>query len=244
MDQRLQHIAENYDALKIGVDEPFKFHCTQCGKCCIDRDDILLTPIDVYNIAKELSLTPVQLVQQYCDAYIGKVSRIPIVRLQPQGHVKRCPLLKDRKCSVHRVKPTVCAMFPIGRCITIDPDQYGNQEFDAAQIDYIFTNPGCGDDTESHTVREWLSAFGIPLEDEFFLKWHTAISKIGSLIQKLEKQLSSKLMGEIWNIVFTALYLDTDTTEEFLPRFEQNAEVMIRMLTDLSEKVQGGIENV
>lgn len=27
MDNRLQYIAENLDAMTIGVDEPFKFHC-------------------------------------------------------------------------------------------------------------------------------------------------------------------------------------------------------------------------
>ena len=42
MDNRLQYIAENLDAMTIGVDEPFKFHCDLCGKCCIHREDILL----------------------------------------------------------------------------------------------------------------------------------------------------------------------------------------------------------
>lgn len=47
MDNRLKEIVDNFDSLKIGVDEPFRFHCTMCGKCCINREDILLTPRDI-----------------------------------------------------------------------------------------------------------------------------------------------------------------------------------------------------
>lgn len=47
MDNRLKEIVDNFDSLKIGADEPFRFHCTMCGKCCINREDILLTPRDI-----------------------------------------------------------------------------------------------------------------------------------------------------------------------------------------------------
>lgn len=49
MDKRLKEIVDNFDSMKIGVDEPFRFHCTMCGKCCINREDILLTPRDIWN---------------------------------------------------------------------------------------------------------------------------------------------------------------------------------------------------
>ena len=114
MDKRLKEIVDNFDSMKIGVDEPFRFHCTMCGKCCINREDILLTPRDMYCMAKELQITPKELFDQYCETYVGHDSRIPIVRLKPRGSIKRCPLLKEHKCSVHKAKPGVCAMFPIG----------------------------------------------------------------------------------------------------------------------------------
>lgn len=57
MDERLKDIVNNFEQLPIGVDDPFKFHCTMCGKCCYHREDILLNPKDIYNISKELGLT-------------------------------------------------------------------------------------------------------------------------------------------------------------------------------------------
>lgn len=166
MDSRLQEIAENLDKMKIGVDEPFRFHCDQCGKCCINREDILLNPRDVYNMAKELGQEPKDVFALYCEYYIGSDSRFPLVRIKPRGSIKRCPLMKDRKCSIHKAKPTVCALFPIGRCISFEQKK---EKLTTEDITYIFTNPGCGDTSESHTVREWLGEFGIPIEDIYFL---------------------------------------------------------------------------
>ena len=136
MDKRLQYIAENLDAMTIGVDEPFKFHCDMCGKCCINRDDILLNAKDVYNMAKELQMEPVDMVLKYCETYIGESSRIPILRIKPRGSIRRCPLMKAHKCSVHNAKPTVCAMFPIGRCIQLEANNK-NTETKMSDIRYV-----------------------------------------------------------------------------------------------------------
>lgn len=66
----------------------------------------MLNPKDLFNIAKALKLQPIDVVKQYCETFIGESSRFPIIRLNPQGSIKRCPLLKDKKCMVHSSKPT------------------------------------------------------------------------------------------------------------------------------------------
>ena len=63
-------------------------------------------------------MTPGNVYFEYCDRYIGDTSRVPIARLISVGADKHCPLLKDWKCTVHKAKPTVCALFPLGRGIT------------------------------------------------------------------------------------------------------------------------------
>lgn len=200
MDNRLKEIVDNFDQMKIGLDEPFKFHCTMCGKCCIDREDILLTPRDIYNMSKELGLNPRDFFIAYCENYIGSDSRMPIVRLKPRGSIKRCPLLKDRKCSVHKAKPAVCAMFPIGRCIRFENKNVKNPVA-MYGTEYIFTNPGCGDDSETHTVREWLNEFGISIDDPFFSKWNNTIMKLGSIFRKAEGKIKDELMENICALV-------------------------------------------
>lgn len=38
----IKELKEQLGYEEIGLDDTFTFHCTQCGKCCIHREDILL----------------------------------------------------------------------------------------------------------------------------------------------------------------------------------------------------------
>ena len=230
MDERLKEIVDNLESMEIGLDETFKFHCTMCGKCCIHREDILLSPKDIYNMSKELGIKPEEMFEQYCEVYVGSDSRVPIIRLKPRGSVKRCPLLKSRKCLVHKAKPTVCAMYPIGRCLVADNKKEGLKDISKNQIQYIFSNPGCGDCSETHTVREYLESFGIPVEDDFFLKWQQAIFDMGKFFRKIEKAVSQETMELVWTAAFTGLYLHYDIGQEFVSQFNDNVKIFFDML--------------
>ena len=241
MDARLKNIIDNYDKMQIGLDDTFRFHCTMCGRCCINREDILLTPRDIYRMAKELEITPQELFERYCENYLGGDSRMPIVRLKPRGSVQRCPLLKDRKCSVHQAKPTVCALFPIGRCGKTDrQSKRAPEDFENAQIEYIFSNPGCGDGSETHTVREWLHDFNLSEEDDFFRKWNQALIKLSITFREMEKKTDEELMSLIWSATFVVLYLHYDMEKPFFPQFEENAEKILTLVLMASETEQEG----
>ncbi len=110
-DEILSNLADH----TLGLDDTFRFRCTMCGKCCTYRDDIILSPMDIFRMAKELKLTPSEFYNQHCRSHIGDNTRIPIIRLNSVGKDERCPLLKNSKCMVHSVKPAVCALFPLGR---------------------------------------------------------------------------------------------------------------------------------
>lgn len=236
MDNRLQYIIENYEKMKIGVDDTFRFHCTMCGKCCINREDILLNPEDLFRIADFLHLTPKEVVGQYCEVYIGDTSRMPIVRLRPQGSIKRCPFLKDRKCSIQTAKPVVCAMFPIGRYVYVqkDPELKNN----IPEIQYLFSDPGCGDTSESHTVREWLTNYGIPVQDPFFSQWQHILLAVGGYISKIEAISPQLVLEAIWSLVFQSLYLEYDMETEFMPQFLENSQLVLGAMKRLVSRVK------
>ncbi len=238
MDPRLQHIAENFDSMKLGPDEPFKFSCKQCGKCCINREDILLNALDVYRLSKELQMKPLDMVNEYGETYIGESSRIPIVRLRPRGSIKRCRFLKDRKCSVHRAKPTVCAMFPVGRCIKMEKSEDGEPDITNAEIQFIINDHECGTD-ETHTVREWFAEFGIPLDDSFFKKWNQTIMEAGAIMRRAEEKAPDSTVEVMWNLIYALLYLHYEIDQDFMPQFEKNAEDLLTVL-HLAPSEQGG----
>ena len=221
------------ESMTIGLDDTFKFHCDQCGKCCTHREDIILSPMDIFKMAKELKMTPVEFYHEYCVFNIGEHTRMPIVRLASEGKDTHCVLLKNHRCSVHKVKPAVCAMFPLGRYMSFEKDDYNAESIDTSKVRYLLQPPECGDESETHTVREWLSGFDIKLEDEAFVQWQKAISRFSTKFKELEKKQDMLTMMEIWFVVRVSLYLQYDTSKEFLPQFNYNVENLLKLLDDI-----------
>ena len=221
------------ESMTIGLDDTFKFHCDQCGKCCAHREDIILSPMDIFKMAKELKMTPVEFYHEYCVFNIGEHTRMPIVRLASEGKDTHCVLLKNHRCSVHKVKPAVCAMFPLGRYMSFEKDDYNAESIDTSKVKYLLQPPECGDESETHTVREWLSGFDIKLEDEAFVQWQKAISRFSNKFKELEKKQDMLTMMEIWFVVRVSLYLQYDTSKDFLPQFNYNVENLLKLLDDI-----------
>lgn len=242
MDDRLKYIGEHLEEMLIGPDEKFRFHCTQCGKCCINREDILLNPKDLYNIAATLSISQEEAVKQYCETYMGGTSRLPIVRLRPQGSIKRCPLLKDRKCMVHKAKPTVCAMYPLGRCLAISQDTMSRIETAELKPQFILNEVDCGDNAEEHTVREWLESFGIPVEDQYYIRWQRIAMLASKVIKSVEGSWTPHGLNMLLTLIFNMLYLGYDMDKEFEPQFEERAEELCTILVKI-ESGMGGAES-
>lgn len=108
---------EEIERQLMDLDGEFQFKCRKCGKCCKHQDTILFNPGDIFNIARKLQITPEAVIKEYAETYIGSASRIPVVHMVPRGKSKACPFLKDGLCSIHDCKPTVCALFPLGRVV-------------------------------------------------------------------------------------------------------------------------------
>ena len=131
---------------------------------------------------------------------------------------------------IHDAKPAVCAMFPLGRAVRIDKEDAEKDELPPMKVEYIINPIDCGDFSETHTVKGWLESFGIPLEDEYFLKWQKTISMLSPRIQKLEKELDDNLMDKIISVMYIKLYLDYDLGIDFYPQFVKNADGCVEML--------------
>ena len=72
-----EEMFQDIESMTVGLDDTFKFHCDQCGKCCTHRDDIILSPMDIFKMARELKISPVDFYHQYCVFHIGDNSRTP-----------------------------------------------------------------------------------------------------------------------------------------------------------------------
>jgi Fe-S-cluster containining protein len=224
--EELSKIMGNLDQLRIDLDGVFSFKCYGCGKCCKNRDDILLNAKDLFQLAKHMDLSPDQVVERYCEVYIGSQSGIPIVRLKPIGKNQVCPLLKDNRCSVHAAKPTVCALYPVGRYLKaskIDPSA-------PPETGYFVLPVTCGGHKKI-TVRSYLESFGIPTEDRFHTMWNETVMLLSTFCNEaICRAVPEKRMISLWGGIYQLLYLAYFKEMEFQPRFEQNISTLQKML--------------
>lgn len=131
---------------------------------------------------------------------------------------------------VHQSKPTVCAMHPIGRCLVADNKKEGLKDISKNQIQYIFNNPGCGDNSETQTVREYLESFGVSVTDDFFRRWQQVVLDMSNSFRKIEKVVSQETMELVWTAAFTGLYLHYDIGQEFVSQFNDNVKIFFDTL--------------
>ena len=87
--------------------------CSHCGKCCKNRGDISLTPLDVLNMSKYLTMSVKDFISKYCD-----LCEDHDVRLRVKGNNYACTFLQmfsngRTSCEVYKVRPMACYLYPL-----------------------------------------------------------------------------------------------------------------------------------
>ena len=235
MDPRLQSIVENLDKYEIGLDDVFSFKCRCCGKCCKNRDDLLLNPHDVFRIAKHFEKNPIEIISEYCEVYIGETSRIPIVRLIPRGNYRACPFLQDKRCSIQDDKPTVCSLYPVGRMVKSSNEHESREH--VLNTGYIIQPIDCGSQKKSHTVRQWLEKCNIPIEDKFYIEWNKLITELFNITNEIEKTVSSQNLEPFFSILMNLFYLKYDIGMSFISQFVSNKKEALELASSLRDEL-------
>ena len=136
----MQHLAEQFDKGEIkflNENDEFEFACDQCGKCCRNREDIIITPFDLYHLVRATGKNVSEVVSRYGNMYIGENSHLPLIQLRYRQEFDgstTCYFLgrRDGKyiCRVHEDKPGVCRSFPLGKMAPFKKDQAEKADFE------------------------------------------------------------------------------------------------------------------
>lgn len=129
-------------------------------------------------------------------------------------------------------KPTVCALYPLGRVALFQDVKDKDAEItrENIRVKYIINDYNCGSAKKRNTVRSWLAQFQIPEEDEFFIRWNVVTVNLSAMVRKLEENnCSEHTLQMLWNAILFTLYVDYDTKEDFMPQFEKAEEYLLNL---------------
>lgn len=208
---------------KLGKEDTFAFGCNRCGRCCREREDILLTPLDLFKIAKYLSQDIQAVISDYCETYAGRDSKIPIVRIRPREYRSTCPFAKKEGCLIHPVKPAVCALFPLGRMTDARTNEFT----------YFMQPVSCGNKKQIQTVRQWLEGFSMLEEESFTVMWHQKVGEISGALREVYSKISFN-HDAMNSALVVLLYLRYDLEADFVQQFTDNCGEALRVVKMIS----------
>ena len=219
------NVKEIMNLPKLGKDDSFAFGCNRCSKCCREREDILLTPLDLFKIAGYLNKSIPEVLAEYCEIYEGADSKLPIVRIKPREYRRTCPFAKKEGCLIHSVKPVVCALYPLGRMTDANTNEFS----------YFLQSVPCGNKRQTQTVRQWLDGFSILAEEEFTGLWHQNAGEISVILRDIYSKISFN-HDEINSALFLILYLRYDMESDFIPQFTDNCAEALRIVEMIAKE--------
>ncbi|MBE5040520.1 YkgJ family cysteine cluster protein [Ructibacterium gallinarum] len=233
MDKRSKEVMKNLIENALTDEDVFEFGCVQCGECCRNRHDILLNPHDLYRIAGFLKMELQEVIEKYCETYIGDNSRLPVVRVKSKIHNEVCAFLRNGKCGIHGAKPAVCALFPLGRAVS-----------PIGEIRYFLQKVECAAKDTKIKVHDWLEMFQLKESEEPARKWVIVCARLAVAKQKCK--IDPDAEEKLNQMLYSVLYLAYDTSSDFVAQFEKNAaaaEIIFEKITGKSvEKLLKGVK--
>lgn len=251
MGNKIIELIKNNQIKRVDKDTNFKFSCKQCGGCCTNRineEAIILSPYDVFRIAKGLGKEPQDVLQEYAEFTVGHTSYLPIPLLQNKklsNGSTQCILQNENKCSVQAYKPDVCRMFPLGRTLCINDDE--------PKIEYFLQNIECAGKfttpNDVHKLDDWIP--NRQESEQAFAKFSEFVQEYRDTTMKLildNENISDELKNKLLSATIDIMYTNYDTSQDFLEQFDRNRNTWLgiqhtidnkyRELLDLEQNIE------
>lgn len=182
--------------------------CKGCFACCQGMgQSVILDPLDCFRLTENLSCTIETLLADKLE--LNVVDGIVLPNLRMSGEGERCGFLnKEGRCTIHRFRPGICRLFPLGRV-------YEKQGFQ-----YFLQTHECRMETRTKVkVRKWIDTSDIKQYEKFILDWHSFLKH---LEQQLEQEKDSAFSNKVSMYVLKNFYLTPyKYGQDFYSQFEK-----------------------
>ena len=149
--------------------------CKGCSACCQGMgNSIILDPMDVAVLRKNLNQTFEGLIEKYID--INVVDGMILPNLKMTGEKEACAFLnQEGRCSIHTFRPGICRLFPLGRYYEEDGFKYFLQVHECKKTD-----------RSKVKVKKWLDMPNLKEYENYILAWHNFLNKCQEGLKELD----------------------------------------------------------
>ena len=189
--------------------------CSGCSSCCRGMgQSILLDPYDLYQLQAATGQTFAQLMQEKIELHVEDGLILPSIKMQ--SGLDACGFLNsENRCSIHRYRPGLCRLFPLGR------------NYDEKGLRYFLLDDACKIPNRTKVkIKKWLGIDQITKYERFLIDWHDL--RRGLQTQIMEQQ--SDAYTQKINVKFLETYYQRpyDVKKDFFDQFGERKKEVIQ----------------
>lgn len=186
--------------------------CVGCSACCQGMgESIVLDPLDVYRLMRELRCSFEALVQEHLELSVVDGMILPNLKMDERS--ERCTFLnKEGRCSIHGARPGICRLFPLGRLYENRSFQYFLQVYECKKSNRVKIK-----------VRKWIDTPNVKQYEAFVNEWHYFLKDLAALVadEGNEEQQRMVNMYVLKQFYQTGYNLEQDFYEQLEKRMEE-----------------------
>ncbi len=177
--------------------------CAGCHKCCTGMgSSITLDPYDVWQIKTGLNKSFQDLLSEgLIELNMVDGLILPNLRMNEDD---RCAFLNDEgRCSVHKIRPGICRIFPLGRI-------YENGDYK-----YFIQKDQCvKHNLAKIKLKKWIDIANISENHRFINEWHSFIKMVGQKNMNLRDAGRGECVNDIAMYVLNEFFVSDILTDD------------------------------
>ena len=184
--------------------------CEGCGVCCRGMgESILLDPYDADRLSKSLKKPFAEMIEHEAALIIDRGMILPHIVMREETDA--CSFLgADGRCQIHRDRPGICRLYPLGR--TYEDDQ----------VRYFILDGSCKVPGKVKVrISRWLEIPDIDRYERFKLEWHIFTRKIQDRLEYEEDEGEMKRINMFLIKTFYFNPYGDDFYSEFSERLDK-----------------------
>ena len=191
------------DMVKAGCDD-----CKGCSDCCRGMgESILLDPLDICRMTVHLECTFDELLNTCVELHV--VDGVILPNMKMAGKKEKCPFLnQEGRCNIHRIRPGICRLFPLGRC------------YEEGSFRYFLQVHECRKEPKTKVkIKKWLDTPNLGQYERFVSQWHYFLKDVQQMLESMqsdgmERKVTLYLLEEFYRKPYER---EEEFYEEFSP---------------------------